>query len=133
MEGSRMNRFIVLLVMGVLCATVALQAQESKQEKKPADVTVVGEVVDSRCYISMGAKGEDHKQCAIDCANGGIPLAIVEDKTGTVYFVGDAKNQMKGANDILVEHTAERVTVKGKLVEKGGAKMIIAKSVERVK
>jgi hypothetical protein len=34
---------------------------------------------------------------------------------------------------MLVEHAAERVTVKGKLVEKGGAKMIIAQSVERVK
>jgi len=128
-----MNRVIALMGISVLCSTVAVYAQESKTGKKSSDVSVVGEVVDSRCYISMGARGEDHKQCAIDCANGGIPLAVVEDKTGTVYFIADAKNQMKGANDMLVEHAAERVTVKGKLVEKGGAKMIIAQSVERVK
>ena len=110
------------------------QEKKAKEEKKaPAEVTVVGEVIDSQCYISMGAKGDDHRQCAIDCAKGGIALAILEEKTGNVYFVGNAKEQMKGANDMLVEHASHKVSVSGKVYEKGGARMILIKSVEMAK
>lgn len=133
-EKSSMKRFVSLIALCTICFAVILSAQEAKMEKKESgDVTIVGEVVDSHCYLTMGAKGEDHKQCAVDCAKGGIPLSILEDKTGTVYFVGNGKDQMKGANDMLVSYAAEKVSVKGKLVEKGGAKMIIAKSVEKAK
>jgi type 1 fimbria pilin len=124
----------MLIFVSIFCTAIISYAQEAKTEKKPAgDVTITGEVIDSQCYLSMGAKGDDHRQCAIDCAKGGIPLAILEDKTNNVYFVGNGKDQMKGANDMLADHVAEKVTVKGKLVEKGGAKMIVAKSVEKVK
>ena len=30
-------------------------------------VTVKGEGVDTYCYALMGAKGESHRRCAIDC------------------------------------------------------------------
>lgn len=127
-----MKRIPVILSICMLCFAVALNAQEKK--KKPSnEVTVTGEVIDSQCYLSMGAKGDDHKQCAIDCAKGGIALALLEDKSGTVYFLGQTKDQMKGANEMLVDHAAHKVTVKGKLVEKGGAKMILISSVEMVK
>ena len=131
-----MKKMFVLLVTGLVSLSLTAVAQEkkAKEEKKaPAEVTVVGEVIDSQCYISMGAKGDDHRQCAIDCAKGGIPLAIVEDKTGNVYFVGNAKEQMKGANDMLVEHASHKVSVSGKVYEEGGARMILVKSVEMAK
>lgn len=129
-----MKRILVFITVSVLCSAVAVNAQEKKMEKKPsAEVTIVGEVIDSQCYLSMGAKGADHRQCAVDCANGGIPLAILEEKTGNVYFVGQTKEQMKGANDMLVDHAAHKVTVKGKLVERGGAKMILLSSVQTAK
>ena len=125
---------IIIAVFVLFSFVLANRSYSQESAKKPsAQVSVTGEVIDSRCYISSGAKGEDHKQCAIDCANGGIPLAIVEDATGTVYFVGNANDQMKGANELLIDYVAEKVTVKGKVVERGGAKMIVAKSVEKAK
>lgn len=124
---------VAVLTLCLLFVAMSV-AQEGKMEKKPSgEVTIVGEVIDSRCYLAMGAKGDDHKQCAIDCANGGIPLALLEEKTGTVYFVGNGKDQMKGANEMLANYVAETVSVKGKVVERGGAKMIVAKTVEKVK
>ncbi len=131
-----MKKLIIMLVAVPVSLSFTSFAQEKKmkeEKKAPTEVTVMGEVIDSQCYLSMGAKGDDHRQCAIDCANGGIPLAILEEKTGNVYFVGNAKEQMKGANDLLVDHAAHKVSVTGKLYEKGGARMILVKTVEMAK
>ena len=40
---------------------------------------VTGEIIDSACYIKMGAKGESHRDCAQKCGDAGIPLALLED------------------------------------------------------
>jgi hypothetical protein len=44
--------------------------------------TVTGEVIDTFCYSTMGAKGASHKQCGIDCAKKGIPVALLENRNG---------------------------------------------------
>jgi hypothetical protein len=126
-----MNRFTVLS----LCVVFLFFSEGLSQETKKSgeEVTIVGEVIDSQCYITMGAKGQDHRQCAIDCANGGIPLAILEEKTGNIYYVGNSKESMKGANDMLVSYASQKVLLKGRVHEKGGTRMILVKSVEKAK
>jgi len=49
-------------------------------------VTIEGELVDTKCYLGMGAKGEDHQGCAVKCAESGIPLGVLEED-GQVHVV----------------------------------------------
>jgi len=50
-------------------------------------VAVKGELIDTYCYALMGAKGESHRQCAIDCIKAGIPAGLLEEGTGKVYVL----------------------------------------------
>jgi hypothetical protein len=105
------------------------------QTKPGTPITVVGEVIDTQCYLSGATgpgKGARHKECAINCAKGGIPIGILEEKSGTVYFTGQTKLAMTTANVILIDYVADRVRVTGRLVEKGGAKMILIDKVEKL-
>ena len=108
-----MNRIVALLVSLFIAAGFVFG-----QQKKGKEVTISGEVIDPQCYISgaMGkGVGAEHKECATDCAKGGIPLAILEEKTGTIYVAGQTKSSMKGANEMLMEYIAEKVRVTGRV------------------
>ena len=48
-----------------LCMSAPLRAAEQGGK----EVSVKGEVIDTFCYTTMGAKGSSHKQCGIDCAH----------------------------------------------------------------
>lgn len=99
------------------------------QAPKPTILT--GLVVDTGCYLSHDTKGEKHTRCATTCANAGVPLAILDEATGTVYLpiAMDHKNQ----NAKLLPFIEKKVTVTGALVEKGGIKGIILKTVAAAK
>src|SRR5437868_4128419 len=58
----------------VLAAGVNVARADEKGEKK--DVSVTGEVVDTFCYGTMGARGASHRQCGMDCAKKGIPVGL---------------------------------------------------------
>jgi hypothetical protein len=101
--------------------------------KQLPEITVVGEVIDSKCYLTQESelsRGEKHKECAIACAKRGIPLAILEEKTEIVYFTTKDRGN-SGANDLLLPFVGERVEVRGRLAEKGGARLLLVRSVER--
>jgi len=101
-----MNALLVLSV--VLGANTA-----SPAAAKPAKVTVVGEVVDAACYMihPQSAVGPGHRQCTIDCAKRGVPLAIVNDADKKLYFAADG-------NASLTAHIGERVRATGTAEEK---------------
>jgi hypothetical protein len=92
-------------------------------------VSVTGEIVDSACYIKMGAKGESHRDCAQKCADAGIPLALVEDGTGKVIWLA-SQNDMETPNPKLREYAAKKVTITGTYAERGGAKILLVASVK---
>ncbi|OGU74698.1 MAG: hypothetical protein A3H45_13330 [Ignavibacteria bacterium RIFCSPLOWO2_02_FULL_55_14] len=121
--------FLALAVVGL-----TLVGSIAAQEKAMKEASIKGEIIDSKCYLTgmMGGRGEEHKDCAIACIKGGLPVAILEEKTGNVYVVVPAKGQ-KGANVALVEYAAETVTLKGMFIEKGGTKLFAYNSVERSK
>ena len=103
-------------------------------QKKGKAVTIVGEVVETQCYITGATgpgKGESHKDCALKCASAGIPLSILEDKTGTVYLAGQSKTAMTGANKMLMEFVAQQVKVTGRIFEKGGLKLLMIDSIAK--
>jgi len=81
--------------------------------------TKTGEVVDLACYIDHGASGEAHSACAQKCITSGLPVGL-KTADGTYLIVGSHKPM----NKELAELAAQTITVKGKVVERDGIKMI---------
>ncbi len=93
---------------------VSLAAESTGQTK-----TVTGEVVDLMCYLDHGAKGDKHKSCAEKCIKSGGPVGLLSGED--LYLV---IGEHKPINDELASKAAQTVTLKGKVVEKNGMKMI---------
>ena len=106
----------------VLAAFVALAADEPQ-------INVTGEVIDSACYIKSGARGESHRTCAQKCGDAGIPLALVEDGTGAVIWIASV-DDMETPNAKLRPFAGRRVTIAGTWAERGGAKILLLRSVK---
>jgi hypothetical protein len=106
----------VLLGLG---AMLALPAVNLGADSDAATTTVKGEIVDLMCYLDHGAKGDKHKGCAEKCLKSGGPVGLLSGDD--LYLViGDHKP----INDLLADKAAQTVTLKGKVVEKHGMKMI---------
>jgi hypothetical protein len=112
------------ILFTVVSALLVVGGILSAQDKAMKETTIKGEIIDTKCYLTgmMGGRGEEHKECAVSCINGGLPVGILEEKTGKVYIVIPAKG-LKGANEALVQYAAQIVTLKGNFVEKGGTKL----------
>lgn len=74
---------------------------------------MTGEVVDAACYMihPQSATGPGHKECAIACADRGVPLAILNDDDKSLYFPAEGNKQ-------LYKFIGQRVRATGTAVEK---------------
>jgi len=108
----------VLKALGIaaVLAGVCLPTSNARAD----DQTVSGEVVDLMCYLDHGAKGDKHAGCAQKCISSGGPVGLLTAE-GQLYLV---IGQHKPLNDQLAPLAAKTVTLKGKVVEKNGMKMI---------
>lgn len=114
------NLFILILVF---TAIFFVQKNTAYSQAKNGDeITIVGEVVDANCYMQDGseATGPGHKDCAIMCAKGGAPLAILT-KDGVLYY--PIAPMGKNPNDKLTDYIADNVKVTGKFYSQGGSNM----------
>ena len=121
--------------LALLLFSVAFTLSLCAQQKQGKESTIVGEVVDIQCYVSGATgpgKGPKHKDCAIACAKGGIPLGILEDNSNTLFVAGQSKDAMKGANDLLLPFVAEKVRVTGKVYEKGGIRLLMIRKISKL-
>lgn len=121
------------ILQSLFFALILFCLSATAQEKKKQEIKIRAEVIDTKCYISgsMGdATGEEHKECAIMCAKAGVPLALLEEKTKTVYYAARLKG-IAGANEILLPFVGDVVVITGRLVERGGAKMIMIDTIEK--
>ena len=122
-----MKTILALALVAVLAFPVLAK------EKGGKEVSINGEIIDIKCYSTItGGHGADHEECALNCIKGGLPVGLLQDKTNKVYLVVPAKG-MKGANEELTPFVAKKVTLKGKIVEKGGQKTFLYSSVELAK
>lgn len=86
-----------------------------------------GEVLDAGCYLHMGSMGEKHKECALKCAQNGMPLMLLVGQKAILLTPNhdneDPYNQLKTLAGSMVEVTgmyAERGGVAG--IDVTGAK-----------
>ncbi|HVT60633.1 MAG TPA: hypothetical protein VHR45_19825 [Thermoanaerobaculia bacterium] len=129
--------FLFLTLIGAAAlgpaAPIRAAAPAAAAKAAPAAaVTVIGEVIDSACYIKGGEKGASHAMCAQACADAGVPLAILEDGTNKVVWVA-SKADAETPNKQLKPYAGKKVTVKGTYAERGGAKILIVESVAPAK
>ena len=110
-------------------ASMAIAQHDHDDHGKEMTLTTL--VVDTGCYMSHDTKGEKHVTCATTCAKAGVPLALLDEASGTLYIpvASDHKNQ----NAKLMPFIEKKVKVTGTLVDKGGVKGFVIKTVEAAK
>ncbi len=118
-RGMLLNTGIVTLVLGIGLALPRLSlGAESNAGGQTR--TLKGEVVDLMCYLDHGAKGEKHKGCAEKCIKSGGPVGLLTADDQLYLVIGEHKPM----NKELASKAAQTVTLKGKVVERNGVKMI---------
>ena len=122
-----MNSFQKTVILGVFISLLvvggAIQAYAAET------VTLKGEVIDTYCYSLMGAKGESHRQCAIDCVKAGIPAGLLEEGTGKVYVLLPNKDKA-GLPKGVIDKLGRMATVTGKVYAVGGSQFLTVESIK---
>ena len=121
-----MKRAYVVMIAVFACAIAVTMPLLATQQ-----VTLRGEVIDSVCYIKQGAKGAGHRECAQTCADGGIPLALLEEESQDLVWLASSQ-MMKGANEELRPHAAHTVEVTGEWAERDGTKIFVIDSIKHI-
>jgi len=121
--------FAAVCFAAVLIPVLVYASNGPDGDNGPRAVTVKGEVVDLWCYIDHKGHGQKHKSCAVACVEAGNPIGIV-DGSGNLYIAMGGKKHQPG-REILMDHMADTVTVKGNLIKTGGLQAIYVNSVEK--
>ncbi len=108
-----------MLAIGIAGLGIAADTQKS----------VTGNLEDTFCYNVVGAHGAGHAQCALKCAQKGIPVGLVEKGTEKMYILLPPKNEEAMPDDVL-KNMEKEVTVTGKSYSKGGVEFLTVESVK---
>ncbi len=84
--------------------------------------TVVGEIVDSKCFLGVMNPGQlaPHRACAIRCISGGIPpVLVVRQKNGPVTYLLLVSAEGKPVNKDVLDIVAEPVEITGQVERQG--------------
>ena len=122
-SGLILKTSTVILGLGTM---LALPSLNFGADSDAATKSITGEIVDLMCYVDHGAKGEKHKGCAEKCIKSGGPVGLLSGDD--LYLVIGDHKQM---NEELASKAAQTVTLKGKVVEKNGMKMIENAEIEK--
>ena len=117
------NLQLYLLIVFAIILTGAIQAYAAET------VTVKGELIDTFCYTSMGAKGPSHKACATACVKKGIPVGLLEDGTNKVYVLLPNKDD-SSLPPAVFDKMAEKVSITGKAYSQGGSQFLTVESIK---
>ena len=124
---------ILGLVLTLALFSAALWASDTKGKTGAApkmEAKLVGEVVCLSCYVDHEAKGAEHASCAAACAKRGVPMGVLEEKTGNVYMVVKGHT---GANEALQAFAGKKVALSGRWMERGGSKIFNIETVAEAK
>ena len=116
------------LILALLAVSLMVSVGLSRIYAAEA-VTIKGEIIDTYCYALMGAKGEGHRQCAIDCIKAGIPAGILEDGTNKVYVLLPNKDK-SGLPKGVMDKIGRTATITGKVYASGGSQFLTVESIK---
>lgn len=116
-----------IIIGGILAAFVVGMAIFSVDAAEK--VTITGEIIETYCYALMGAKGESHRQCGIECVQKGIPAGLLEDGTNKVYVLLPNKDRAP-LPKAVIDKMARKVTITGKTYATGGSQFLTIESIK---
>lgn len=91
-------------------------------------VTVKGYVLDSACAFTKGLEKPISKECAVACAKAGSQLVILAED-GNIYWPIADTLPATGQNDKLLQYAGAKVSVTGKVYDRGGSKAIVIEKI----
>jgi hypothetical protein len=124
-----MNRTRKIALLAGFVTLVLVLGGLSQVYAQAQTVTVKGEVIDTYCYALMGAKGESHRQCAIDCIKAGIPAGLLEEGTGKVFVLLPNKDKT-GLPKGVIDKLGRMATITGKAYTSGGSNFLTVESIK---
>jgi hypothetical protein len=89
--------------------------------------TLVGEIVDSKCFLGVMNPGQltPHRACAIRCISGGVPpVLLVQQNDGPAIYLLLVSSDGKPVNKQVLDMVAEPVEITGE-VERQGELLIL--------
>ncbi len=113
--------------ISVLILSIALLAGMGSADEKSTSVT--GYVLDSACAFTKDLKKPISEKCALACANAGSPLVILGDD-GLIYWPIAGTTPSSGQNPNLLPYAAKKVTVTGRVYNRGGSRAIVIEKIE---
>jgi DNA/RNA endonuclease YhcR with UshA esterase domain len=113
----------ILFLMSMILAAATARAEGNF-------TTVKGYVIDSACTFVKNLKKPISSECAVACAKAGSPLVILADD-GVIYWPISAEVPAAGQNERLMPFAGQRVTVSGRVYQKGGSHAIVINKIER--
>ena len=84
--------------------------------------TLVGEIVDSKCFLGVMNPGQliPHRACAIRCISGGVPpVLLVRQKDGTTIYLLLVSADGKPVNKQVLDMVAEPLEITGEVESQG--------------
>jgi len=124
-----MNRTRKIALLAGFVTLLLVLSGLSQVYAQAKTVTVKGEVIDTYCYALMGAKGESHRQCAIDCVKAGIPAGLLEEGTGKVYVLLPNKDKT-GLPKGVIDKLGRVASITGKVYTSGGSNFLTVESIK---
>ena len=91
--------------------------------------TLIGEIVDSKCYLGVMNPGAltPHRACAIRCISGGIPpVLLVRQTNGPPLYFLLVSPEGKPVNKQVLDIVAEPVEITGKVERQGELLVLLA-------
>ncbi len=109
-------------------------AEELRRLERAAEVslgrmTLVGEIVDSKCHLGVmkPGRGKPHKACAIRCISGGIPPVLrVQDPAGRADYLLLVAPDGGSVNREVLEFVAQPIEISGEVVRQGDLLVLYA-------
>ncbi len=87
-------------------------------ERDLGPITLIGEIVDSKCYLGVMKPGNTkaHRDCAARCISGGIPpVLLVRDGAGNASYYLLVGESGESLNHAVLDLIAEPIEVHGQL------------------
>ena len=84
--------------------------------------TLVGEIVDSKCFLGVMNPGQltPHRACAIRCISGGVPpVLLVRQRDGSATYLLLVSSEGKPVNQQVLDMVAEPVEITGEVERQG--------------
>ena len=125
----RDDQTMIEVVDGSLEDLGVVEGARSVAEVEEGTQTLVGEIVDSKCFLGVMKPGnlKPHRACAVRCISGGVPpVLLVRGADGLASYYLLLGEEGEAVNREVLSVVAEPVTVQGRVVRRGDLRFVYA-------